>query len=109
MDNELDKTNLLITKTGEIIKHLSPAYFGLVMATGIVSIGAELLGMHLLAMSLFIINLIAFFLLWILYLVRLLFYTRFFLEDLKSHQAGMGFFTIVAGTCVVGTDRKSVV
>ncbi|MBW7890392.1 MAG: tellurite resistance/C4-dicarboxylate transporter family protein [Chitinophagaceae bacterium] len=104
MDNELDKTNLLITKTGEIIKHLSPAYFGLVMATGIVSIGAELLGMHLLAMSLFIINLIAFFLLWILYLVRLLFYTRFFLEDLKSHQAGMGFFTIVAGTCVVGTQ-----
>jgi hypothetical protein len=39
---------------------LSPGYFGMVMATGIVSIGARLLGMPSLAQALFWLNLFAF-------------------------------------------------
>ena len=38
---------------------LHPAYFALVMATGIVSIGAHILGLVAVARGLFVVNLIA--------------------------------------------------
>jgi tellurite resistance protein TehA-like permease len=37
-------------------RHLPPAYFAMVMATGIVSIAAFMLGMHFLAAVLFAVN-----------------------------------------------------
>ncbi|MCC6383921.1 MAG: tellurite resistance/C4-dicarboxylate transporter family protein [Bacteroidia bacterium] len=86
----------------EGIKQLSPAYFGLVMATGIVSVAAEVSEMHTLAIILFAFNIAAFIILWILNLIRLFRYTALFLDDLYNHQAGMGFFTAVAATCIVG-------
>lgn len=104
MESTVQKGGLFVSRYKESVRTLSPAYFGLVMATGIVSIGGELAGMHLFALSLFIINLIAFVVLWALYLIRLFTFTRSFLDDLKDHQEGMGFFTVVAGTCIVGTQ-----
>jgi len=86
----------------EGVRQLSPAYFGLVMATGIVSVAAELSDMHSLAVPLFVFNIIAFVVLWILNLLRVFLFTHDFLEDLYNHQKGMGFFTAVAGTCIVG-------
>ena len=84
------------------IKKLSPAYFALVMATGIISIGAFLMDMQWIAMILFFLNNIFFIILWILTILRLIWYFTFFKSDLTNHIAGTGFFTSVAGTCVLG-------
>ncbi len=84
------------------IANLHPAYFALVMATGIVSIASYLLEMEMVAWVLFRINEAAYVLLWLFTLVRLLRYFPRVKEDLTSHGLGPGFFTVVAGTCVFG-------
>lgn len=104
VDRAIQQAGPFARRSAESVKNLSPAYFGLVMATGIVSVAAELAEIHLLAIALLFINLAAFFILWVLYLIRMIFYTRYLLDDLKDHQAGMGFFTVVAGTCIVGVQ-----
>lgn len=83
---------------------LSPAYFSMVMATGIISIGCYLMGLPLLANILFWLNLAAFGVLWVLNLLRLIFHTRRVFHDMIDHQRGPGFFTWVAGTCIVGSQ-----
>ncbi len=87
-----------------IIMDLSPSYFAMVMATGIVSIACFLLGMDLLAMALFWLNIFAYSILCCLSILRILFFRREFLDDLFSHTKGVGFFTVVAGTCVLGSQ-----
>jgi len=81
---------------------LSPGYFALVMATGIVSIGAEIRGLHGVAVVMLWLNVAAYVVLWSLYLVRLGRSRERVLADLTSHQKGAGFLTIVAGTNVLG-------
>ena len=86
------------------VANLDPGYFALVMATGIVSIAAYLLGMVPVARLLFHINKVAYGVLWLLTLVRLF---RFFprvIADLIDHSLGPGFFTLVAATCVLGSQ-----
>lgn len=83
---------------------LSPGYFSLVMATGIVSIAAFLLGLPLIAQALLAINLVAYAVLWVLFLVRLVRYTSRLVEDFKNFSKSAGFFTMVAGTCVLGSQ-----
>ena len=80
---------------------LPPAYFALVMATGIVSIAAKLEGMPEIAWALFISNIIFYIVLWLLTLARLLRNFSRVIADLTSHERGHGFFTLVAGTCVL--------
>jgi tellurite resistance protein TehA-like permease len=86
------------------IADLHPGYFALVMATGIVSIASFLLEMETVARALFRINEAAYVLLWILTLVRLFRYFPRVRADLTSHSLGPGFFTVVAGTCVFGSQ-----
>lgn len=81
---------------------LHPSYFALVMATGIVSIASYLLEMETVAWVLFRINETAYVLLWLLTLVRLFSYFPRVKADLTSHSLGPGFFTVIAGTCVLG-------
>ncbi len=88
----------------EGIRSLFPGYFALVMATGIVSIASHLLGMEIVAQVLFQLNKVAYVILWILFLARLLFFSRKLIADLTDHARGPGFFTMVAGTCVLGTQ-----
>ena len=83
---------------------LFPGYFALVMATGITSIACYLLEMKTLAVVLLVVNIIAFALLCLLLLIRLL---RFFgrvKDDMNNHVRGPGFFTVVAGTSVLGSQ-----
>ena len=87
-----------------MIRTLHPAYFALVMATGIVSIAAKLLGMPWIAMALLVVNVIAFIVLWILTLIRLARFPREMFADLIDHQRGVGFFTTVAATSVLGSQ-----
>ncbi|HLT19914.1 MAG TPA: hypothetical protein VKZ96_10680, partial [Thermomicrobiales bacterium] len=86
------------------LQSLHPAYFALVMATGIVSIAAQLEGMRSIAIALFWINLLAYALLWLLTLGRLTLYFPRFLDDFTDHARAPGFFTAVAGTGVLGSQ-----
>lgn len=88
----------------EAIRNLNPSYFALVMATGIVSIAAFLLHYKMFAWVLFGINMPAYVSLWGLTIIRLFKYPQAFFYDLTSHSRGPGFFTTVAGTCVLGSQ-----
>ena len=91
-------------RLGDAIEHLFPGYFGLVMATGIVSIAAHVLQMPRVAWALLVINIGAYAVLTVMLVVRLLAYFPSVLDDLNSHARGPGFFTVVAGTCVLGVE-----
>lgn len=99
---KLSATKIIVEGIKEGIKTLSPAYFALVMATGIISIGTYLMDMEWIAFTLFGLNNLFFVVLWILTILRLVWYFPDFKSDLTNHMAGTGFFTIVAGTCVLG-------
>lgn len=81
---------------------LYPGEFALVMATGIVSISAQLTGMPWVAWPLFGIGLAAYGVLWLLTLARLFRHPQRLLNDLRDHARGPGFFTLVAATSVLG-------
>jgi tellurite resistance protein TehA-like permease len=88
----------------EAIRTLHPAYFALVMATGIVSIAAKLMEMSVLAQALLVVNVIAFVSLWLLTIVRIVRFPRDVFADLIDHQRGVGFFTMVAAASVLGSQ-----
>jgi tellurite resistance protein TehA-like permease len=88
----------------EHVAGLHPAYFGMSMATGIVSIACHLLGLRDLAALLFWVNALAYLVLWGATIARALFFPKAFLADWTSHQRAPGFFTTVAATCVLGTQ-----
>lgn len=83
---------------------LHPAYFAMVMATGIVSIAAYLLELSLLAITIFWINIAAYVILWAMTIARVIWYRSNFYHDLIDHTRGVGNFTIVAGTGVLGSQ-----
>ncbi|MEJ2376923.1 MAG: tellurite resistance/C4-dicarboxylate transporter family protein [Pseudolabrys sp.] len=85
-------------------KNLSPAYFAMVMATGIVSIAASKLGIVGVDIALFAINIAAYGVLVVLTVLRLVWYPRALLADLVDHRDGPGFFTFIAGSCVLGSQ-----
>ncbi len=86
------------------IANLFPGYFALVMATGIVSIAAHLLQFPLIPQFLLVVNLLAYVVLWILTLARLIMFFPKMVADISSHARGPGFFTLIAGTCVLGSQ-----
>jgi tellurite resistance protein TehA-like permease len=83
---------------------LHPAYFALVMATGIVSIACRLVGWTALSTILFWLNVVFFVVLWALTILRIVRFRDRVLADLRHHGRGVGFFTTVAGTCVLGSQ-----
>lgn len=89
----------------EQVRTLSPAYFAMVMATGIVAIAAHLTGMFLVGRVLAGISLIAYVFLVVMTLARIVFFPRAVFQDLIDHQVGVGFFTLVAGTAVLGSQN----
>ena len=86
------------------LAELSPAYFGMVMATGIVSLAAHLLAMPLVASVLFQLNAVIYAVLWVLTVLRVVRYPRRFFADMIDHLRGPGFFTTVAGTSILGSQ-----
>jgi tellurite resistance protein TehA-like permease len=83
---------------------MHPAYFALVMATGIVSLAGHVVGLDVVADGLFALNLGLYPALWILTLVRLVRHRARVVEDLLHHGRSVGFFTTVAATCVLGSQ-----
>ncbi len=88
----------------DMVRHLSPAYYAMVMATGIVSISSFLLGLTAVAIGLFWFNLGAYAILCVLSVLRLVWFRANVLHDLFDHARCSGFFTTVAATCVLGTQ-----
>ncbi|MCB9846720.1 MAG: tellurite resistance/C4-dicarboxylate transporter family protein [Phycisphaeraceae bacterium] len=86
------------------LRNLHPAYFALVMATGIVSIAAHLRDIPWISYGLLALNCAAFLTLWVLYIARATLHGRRMLSDLADHGRGVGFFTVIAGTCVLGSQ-----
>jgi tellurite resistance protein TehA-like permease len=86
------------------IQALNPAYFALVMATGIVAIAAHLLGMEVLGRGLAWLNIAAYIALWGLTLLRVAWFPHHVYSDLIDHNRGVGFFTIVAATGILGSQ-----
>jgi tellurite resistance protein TehA-like permease len=83
---------------------LHPAYFALVMATGIVSLAASVQGFAAIARGLFWLNLVFFGALWALTFVRIVRHRARVIADLKDHNRSVGFFTAVPGACVLGSQ-----
>jgi tellurite resistance protein TehA-like permease len=86
------------------IATMHPAYFALVMATGIVSIACQLTGLRPIAVALLWANAVFFVVLWVLTIVRLIRFGDRVAADLAHHGRAVGFFTTVAATCVLGSQ-----
>jgi tellurite resistance protein TehA-like permease len=89
---------------GERLASMHPASFAMVMATGIVSIACQLLGLRAVAVALLAINVGFYLTLWTLTVARVLWYRDRFIADLWHHGRAVGFFTTVAATSVTGSQ-----
>lgn len=83
---------------------LSPANFGIVMATGIVSLGAYAQGYDNLARWMFIVNQLIYGVLWVLTLLRFVRYPGRVVQDLLSHTRSHGFYTMVAASALLAVQ-----
>jgi tellurite resistance protein TehA-like permease len=88
----------------ETVETLHPAYFALVMATGIVALAIQLHGIYALPNILFWLNAFFFISLIVVTGVRIVRYPHAFAADLRSHSRGVGFFTVIAAFAVFGSQ-----
>ena len=84
------------------VEGLTPGYFALVMASGIVSVGMHLEGHEALSMILLGVCAVAFVVLLVLTLWRFVAFRSSVNDDFLDPRRAFGFFTFVAGTNVLG-------
>ena len=94
----------LLLERPPIARDLHPACFAMVMATGIVSVAAQLRGYPAIARPLLWLNIGFYAALWCLTAWRIIRYRSNFVADLLDHGRCVGFFTTVAATCVLGNQ-----
>ncbi|MGH9056406.1 MAG: tellurite resistance/C4-dicarboxylate transporter family protein [Acidimicrobiales bacterium] len=82
---------------------LDPGWFAWVMASGIVSIGADLIGYGVLSQVVLGVTVAAFAGLTLAYAARIIWFRGFFRESLRDPTTAMAYFTVAAGTGVVAT------
>ena len=99
-----DDAGPLLSLARTRLADLSPAYFGLVMATGIVSLAAFMMGFRYVALALFWLNVAQYVLLLLLFGLRAIAHPRRFFGDMAEHLDGPGYFTTVAGTGVLAAQ-----
>ena len=85
-----------------MVEELTPGYFALTMATGIISLGFDLTGQRILSLLLFALAGLAHVVLLVLNAWRLLRFRHAVAEDFRDPRRAFGFFTFVAGTNVLG-------
>ncbi len=78
-------------------------YFALVMATGIVAIAADQQSLDLLAQILYVVTVIAYVVLAVLLVTRMVRYRSNFVADVTNHAKGFAFLTTVAATNVLAS------
>jgi tellurite resistance protein TehA-like permease len=84
------------------IATLFPGYFALVMATGIIAVGASQQDLDWLADLLYVVAVGAYLVLVVLFVLRMFRYWPRFEADVTAHARGFAFLTAVAGTNVLG-------
>ena len=84
------------------VETMSPGYFSMVMATGILSLAAHLLAVPVVPAALLVLNWILFAIICVLALARLCWYPRLVIGDLFDHLRAPGFFTFVAACSILG-------
>ncbi len=84
------------------IATLDPGYFAVVMASGIVSIGTDLLGYQLLSRVILGVTVVAFVGLVLAYVARAVWFMPFVRHSLQDPTVAMAYFTFVAGADVLG-------
>jgi tellurite resistance protein TehA-like permease len=87
---------------GRAVETLTPGYFALVMASGIISIGMHLRGFDTLSRGLLAACVASFVVLLVLNGWRLVAYRGALVDDFMAPARAFGFFTFVAGTNVLG-------
>ncbi|MCL1870363.1 MAG: tellurite resistance/C4-dicarboxylate transporter family protein [Promicromonosporaceae bacterium] len=87
---------------GNAVEGLTPGYFALVMATGIISAGMSLEGFAVLSSVLLVVCAVAFVTLLSLTVWRVVAYRGAAAEDFMDPRRAFGYFTYVAGTNVFG-------
>lgn len=85
-------------------ENLSPGYFSMVMATGILSLAAHMLHVPVLPVALLALNWCLFVVIGALALAHLYWHPRRVLDDLFNHLNAPGFFTFVAACSVLGSQ-----
>jgi tellurite resistance protein TehA-like permease len=88
----------------KFIAQFPPAYFAMVMATGIVSVASHLTGFQLFASLLFWLNIALYVFLWGVTAARIVWFRDNFLNDFSDLKRGPGYFTTIAATCILGTQ-----
>lgn len=91
------------------IKGLHPAYFALIMSTGIISIASKLLGFTGIAWFLFIINIISYAIILPFQAIRVFVFWDNLYNDLCNPKLSLVFFTTVAATNVLGAQFITIV
>lgn len=93
-----------VMRWADRLHDLSPAYFGLVMATGIVSLAAFMMEHRLVAITMFYLNIGQYAVLSVLYILRLWRFPGRFFGDMFTHAVGPGYFTTIAGTGILASQ-----
>ena len=89
------------------VAELDPGYFAWVMASGIVSVGAQLLGQRVLSDASLWVAEVAFVVLVAAYAARFVVFRSRARASLRNPATAMAFFTVVAGTDVLGVRLLS--
>jgi tellurite resistance protein TehA-like permease len=85
-----------------MVEALTPGYFALVMASGIISLGLQLIGFGTLSFALFAFGALAYIALCVLNVWRFVRFRAAMAADFRAPKRAFGFFTFVAGTNVLG-------
>ncbi len=83
---------------------MSPGYFALVMATGIVSIATYFIGLYEIGLALLWLNVVQYLVLIGFTILRFIRYRPEFVADLLSESKGVTFLTASAGTFILGSQ-----
>src|SRR5216110_1757332 len=92
----------------ERIADMHPAYFAMSMATGVVSIASHLLQIAVVAQALLAVNVIVYPALLASTAYRIAKHRARVASDLGDHTRGVGFFTTVAATSILGSQMAVV-
>lgn len=91
------------------VKSFHPAYFTMVMSTGIISIASHLLGFKSIGYGLFYLNVISYAIILSLQLLQVKMFWSNFYNDLSNPKLSLLFFTTVAATNVLGAQFITIV
>jgi len=103
-DDQSDVGSPTVTSLADALRTLDPAYFGLVMATGIVAIAFRELGVAAVAWPLTVFNIGCYALLIGLFGLKVVFFPRSVIVDLRDRERHWGVLTLLVGTNTVGAQ-----